>query len=149
MPCPFCEAPPGSETLVADLVECRVVLSPQQGCPGWCILILHEHVEHLDALPLNRQNAVFAEVARVARAIRGVFPTHGAGGGPVRINYECLGNQTPHVHWHVIPRHADDPDPRNAVWSWPAERLRGDAGPAARAALAQRIREALRTTDVR
>ena len=26
---------------------------------------------------------------------------------PVKINYELLGNQLPHIHWHVIPRLAE------------------------------------------
>lgn len=33
-----------------------------------------------------------------------------------KINYELLGNQLPHVHWHVIPRLANDPDPLEPVW---------------------------------
>jgi diadenosine tetraphosphate (Ap4A) HIT family hydrolase len=35
---------------------------------------------------------------------------------PVRLNYACLGNLTTHVHWHVIPRHADDPEPLHPIW---------------------------------
>src|SRR2546422_1234265 len=35
----------------------------------------------------------------------------------VKINYELLGNQLPHIHWHIIPRLADDPSPREAVWT--------------------------------
>ena len=33
-----------------------------------------------------------------------------------KINYELLGNQLPHIHWHVIPRLADDPAPLEPVW---------------------------------
>lgn len=130
-------------SLIATLDQCVAVLGEQQGCPGWCVLILKEHVEHMDLLGLDRQKSVFGEVARVAAAVRRVFATSGAGGGPVRINYECLGNQQPHIHWHVIPRHADDPDPRNAVWGWSPERLRGDLAPDQRRALARQIAAAL------
>jgi diadenosine tetraphosphate (Ap4A) HIT family hydrolase len=28
-----------------------------------------------------------------------------------------LGNQIAHIHWHLIPRPADDPAPREAVWT--------------------------------
>jgi diadenosine tetraphosphate (Ap4A) HIT family hydrolase len=36
---------------------------------------------------------------------------------PTKVNLASLGNQVPHLHWHVIPRFADDahfPDP---VWA--------------------------------
>lgn len=148
MTCPLCETSRRALTShdlyhVATLEQCVVVLGENQACPGWCVLILKDHVEHMDLLGLQRQQEVFAEVASVAAAVRRVFPAGGAGGGPVRINYECLGNQAPHIHWHVIPRHATDPDPRNAVWGWGAERLRGDLSPDQRRDLARRIGAAL------
>ena len=53
---------------------------------------------------------------------------------PRKINYELLGNQTPHIHWHVIPRLADDPAPLEAVWAVPHAPRRLDA-----ASLAERV----------
>ena len=41
--------------------------------------------------------------------------------------YEPLGNQTPHIHWHVIPRLVDDPAPLEAVWAVPPVPCRLDA----------------------
>lgn len=142
--CPLCglTAPP-----LASLQQCDVALSENQGCPGWCVLILREHAEHMDELPPERQLAIFAEVARVAAAVRRVFPASGPHARPPRINYECLGNQVAHIHWHVIPRHADDPDPRNAVWGWDAARLKGTMNDAERKGLARRIGEALQIKD--
>lgn len=130
-------------TVIAAMHETLVVLGDNQGCPGWCVLILRDHVEHLAELTADRQARVFEDVARVAAAIRAVFPTSGAGGGPPRINYECLGNLVPHVHWHVIPRHADDPDPTKPVWGWTQDRLRGSMNPAERAALIDKLRAAI------
>lgn len=149
MPCPICESierlrAGTHDALVTELPRCFVVLGENQGCEGWCVLLLKEHVEHLDALPVDTQREVFGEVAQVARAIRAVFPTSGAAGGPPRINYECLGNVVPHVHWHVIPRHAGDPTPTAPVWGWAPERLRGTLDAPARAALIQRLRAAMR-----
>lgn len=130
MSCPLCAqvelARAGKHSrLIAELDETFAIASERQGCRGWSVLVLKEHAEHLAELSIDRQRRIFADVARVAGAIRSVFSTTGAGGGPPRINYECLGNQAAHVHWHVIPRHAADPDPRNAIWGWSAEALAG------------------------
>lgn len=47
---------------------------------------------------------------------------------PLKINLASLGNQVPHMHWHVVARHADDthfPDP-----IWAARKRDGAARPA-------------------
>jgi len=36
---------------------------------------------------------------------------------PVKINVASLGNMVPHLHWHVIPRFADDAHFPNPVWT--------------------------------
>jgi diadenosine tetraphosphate (Ap4A) HIT family hydrolase len=145
MGCPLCEtgARRGSG-FISELEESVVVLGENQGCPGWCVLVLKDHVEHMAELSIPRQQRVFAEVARVAAAVRAEFATSGKGGGPVRINYECLGNQVAHVHWHIIPRHADDPEPTKAVWGWSEERLKGTMTEAERDELVVRLRERLK-----
>lgn len=133
--------------LIAALPRTFVVLGANQGLPGWCVLILREHREHLAELPREEQLEVFDEVARVAAAIRAVFPNSGAGAGPPRINYECLGNQVNHIHWHVIPRHASDPDPRNAVWGFPDETLKGTTSDSDKQALIAKLRKAIDATN--
>jgi diadenosine tetraphosphate (Ap4A) HIT family hydrolase len=35
---------------------------------------------------------------------------------PDKVNLASLGNQTTHVHWHVIPRFRDDRHFPDAVW---------------------------------
>jgi hypothetical protein len=50
-------------------------------------------------------NVVFA----VERALRKTL-------APVKINLATLGNMVAHVHWHVIPRFADDPHFPQPVW---------------------------------
>lgn len=47
----------------------------------------------------------------------------------MKINYELLGNQLPHIHWHLIPRLSQDPAPLEPVWRIAHEpvRLEGDA----------------------
>jgi len=38
---------------------------------------------------------------------------------PAKINLASLGNQVPHLHWHVIPRFSDDAHFPDAVWATP------------------------------
>jgi diadenosine tetraphosphate (Ap4A) HIT family hydrolase len=133
--CPLCDA--GKRAgVIAELSETWLLLGENQGCPGWCVAVLKEHCEHMAELPVERQLRVFEDVARAAAAVRAVF-------GPVRVNYECLGNVVPHVHWHVIPRHAGDPTPRETVWGWPAERLHGQMTDGERQELVEKLRGAL------
>ncbi len=148
MTCPLCQQAErcraGTDPmLIAALPRTFVVLGSNQGLPGWCVLILREHREHLADLSRAEQIAIFDEVSRVAGAIRAVFATSAVDGGPPRINYECLGNQVNHIHWHVIPRHASDPDPRNAVWGIPPEALQGSMSDDEIRSLVARLRIAL------
>lgn len=67
-----------------------------------------------DLAPAGREHCLRVVFA-VEQALRDAL-------GPDKINVASLGNQVPHLHWHVIPRFADDahfPDP---VW---AARRRG------------------------
>ncbi len=36
---------------------------------------------------------------------------------PAKINLASLGNMTAHLHWHVIPRFADDKHFPGSIWS--------------------------------
>jgi diadenosine tetraphosphate (Ap4A) HIT family hydrolase len=147
-PCPLCEAARAAtagshRSFVTALTETYALLSDNQ-CPrGWCVLILKSHEEHLADLDPDRQLRIFRDVARMASAIRAVFPTSGKGGGPPRLNYECLGNLVPHIHWHIIPRHADDPDPTKPVWGWPEAQLRGTMTGPERDALIRQLHQKL------
>jgi diadenosine tetraphosphate (Ap4A) HIT family hydrolase len=154
MSCPLCQAAT-NPLLITTLAHTHVVLGDNQGCPGWCVCVLRGHVEHMDELSIETQQAVFGEVASVARAIRKwtlahaheyglVHPATSMAVTPPRINYECLGNQVAHIHWHVIPRHANDPDPRNPVWGWDRELLQGRFTMDQRVAMVGQLRVAVR-----
>ncbi|MBM4107502.1 MAG: HIT family protein [Phycisphaerae bacterium] len=141
MACPLCEqaarAGRGKHPwLIAELAESFALLGDNQGPRGWCVLVLKEHAEHVADLTADRQARLWDDVRHTAAAQRAVF-------GPVRINYECLGNLVPHVHWHLIPRHADDPQPRDPVWLWPRERQAGSMKDEDRRALVSSLRGAL------
>lgn len=98
-------------SFIAELRESLVFLHDHQPYDGWCVLMLKDHAEHLHLLSPDRQIRLAEDVAEVARAVAQAFQ-------PRRINYECLGNQLAHIHWHVIPRYQPpiDPDPSNVIW---------------------------------
>jgi diadenosine tetraphosphate (Ap4A) HIT family hydrolase len=101
---------------IATLAESHVTLADEQLYRGYCILLLKDHHEHLDELPLDRQVRLWEDVVRVAGVLRRQL-------APVRLNYACLGNLVTHVHWHVTPRYADDPEAQHPIWVRPlAER---------------------------
>ncbi len=133
--CPLCHAH-RHPALIAELSETYLILGDNQGCPGWCTAILKDHHEHLAEFSPDRQARIFRDVAAAAAAIRTTL-------GPLRLNYECLGNVVPHIHWHIIPRHLNDPTPRETVWNWPPARLKGTLTDEDRAALIARLRAAL------
>ena len=63
---------------------------------------------------------------------------------PQKINLASLGNQVPHLHWHVIPRFADDPYFPDSIWS-PRQRDTVDSVLKSRRELARGIPESIRS----
>ena len=122
--------------LVAELAESWVVLADEQAYRGYCILLLKDHREHLLALPLERQLRLWEDVARVGAALVREL-------APVRLNVASLGNMMTHVHWHVTPRYADDPEPLHPIWVRPLAERRVVLPAADRRELIARLRRAL------
>jgi diadenosine tetraphosphate (Ap4A) HIT family hydrolase len=121
---------------IAEMSESFAVLADEQGYEGWCILLLKDHHEHLAMLSSHRQARLWDDVSRVAGGITRDLK-------PALINYECLGNLLHHIHWHVIPRYSNDPDPQMPIWVRPPEERRGNISPSRRTELIQILRRAL------
>jgi diadenosine tetraphosphate (Ap4A) HIT family hydrolase len=98
--------------LVADLENSYVVLGDSQFYRGYCIVFAKQHFTELHLMPRAQALALFEETILVGRAAYSVVK-------PLKLNYECLGNEVPHVHWHIFPRQLTDPEPRRPVWSRP------------------------------
>ena len=67
------------------------------------------HASELHELPPGERRAYLDEMCLLAQAVQTCYRPH-------KLNYELLGNQVPHLHWHVFPRYLDDPDHLRAVW---------------------------------
>jgi diadenosine tetraphosphate (Ap4A) HIT family hydrolase len=75
------------------------------------------HVAEPTELEPDEAAAYWAELLRVGRALERHLQ-------PVKLNYNILGNEVPHLHTHVIPRYADDPRP-----GWPFPFPEGEPPP--------------------
>jgi diadenosine tetraphosphate (Ap4A) HIT family hydrolase len=63
---------------------------------------------------------------------------------PDKMNIASLGNMTPHVHWHVVPRFRDDRHFPTPIWASPQReavipRERAAAAAGVAAAIAARL----------
>ncbi len=105
--CPLC-LDPGGEVLWDDGFA-RVVVAGDADHPGFCRVIVNAHVREMSDLPEPDRARVMQMVFAVERALRDLLK-------PDKINLASLGNVVPHLHWHVIPRFADDAHFPNAVW---------------------------------
>ena len=103
-----------SQVVAVDCGPARAYLHEDQFFPGWTLLILKRHATELYELDREERAALMEAVTDVARALAVTF-------GAVKMNYELLGNLLPHIHWHLVPRLADDPIPRQPAWMLPHE----------------------------
>ncbi len=105
--CELCTTAGG--TVLWASPACRVVLVDDPSYPGFCRVVWTAHVREMSDLePAQRQslmNVVFA----VETVVRSLFT-------PDKMNLASLGNLTPHLHWHVIPRWHDDRHFPEPIW---------------------------------
>lgn len=109
----------GLRDLVAELPNCYVVLGDAQFYRGYCILFAKRHATELYLMPTEEARELCDEMRLMAKAIATVVK-------PWKMNYECLGNTEPHVHWHLFPRFQSESDDlrRGPIWKRPdAERM--------------------------
>jgi diadenosine tetraphosphate (Ap4A) HIT family hydrolase len=116
MTCAICSGQwPHGDYWIADCGTSIAYLFDDQFFPGWTVLVLKRHATEIFQLSAEERSRLFEEISAVAQALMDVFR-------PIKINYELLGNQLPHIHWHVIPRLTNDPAPRDPVWTVGHER---------------------------
>jgi len=114
-PCPLCRGEDGG-TLLWTNDRLRVVLVEQFDSPhvfpGFCRVIWNAHVAEMsDLAPADREH-LMAVVLALESVLRGALR-------PDKVNLASLGNQVPHLHWHVIPRFVDDSHFPRSIWDLP------------------------------
>lgn len=98
----------GGEVLYRD-DHYRIVLVEDEQYPGFCRVIWNAHVREMTDLSSAERAILIAAVWQVEESIREVMC-------PDKINVASLGNITPHLHWHVIPRYEDDSHFPHPIW---------------------------------
>ncbi len=125
--------------LIAELETGYAVLADNQHIPGYTIFVCKTCVPELHELPAPIRTRFLEEMALVAEATFRAC-------SPRKLNYELLGNSVSHLHWHLFPRYADDPNPQWPVWNneaWMNAPKRTLIDPAELASMRDRIRTAL------
>ena len=112
--CPLCAKLARLHELPDDEVVWRfphsvALLGPWQYHTGYCILVARSHARELYHLPDDVRRDFLDEMTLLGHAIDNAFQ-------PRKLNCESLGNQVPHLHWHLFPRRHDDPDTLDAAW---------------------------------
>lgn len=121
---------------VAEMETGYVVLGAMQKWRGYCLLLCAHPATELDELPPGVRAQHLLDMASLAAAVRRAVSPH-------KLNYELLGNQAHHIHWHIFPRFSDEAEPLAPVWGqWPEDGSHA-LSDEERAALIDSIREEL------
>lgn len=94
---------------VAELQSGYVVMGDHQLFRGYSLLLCRQHEAELHLLDADMRSTFLEEMAILGEAVFRAFR-------PVKLNYELLGNSIQHMHWHIFPRHENDPCPNGPVW---------------------------------
>ena len=106
--CELCSGPGGR--LINNDGRVRVVAVDGPDYPGFIRVIWNAHVRELTDLSAEERAAFMRIVFAVEEVQRAVLV-------PQKMNVASLGNMTPHLHWHLIPRYVDDTHFPGPIWS--------------------------------
>lgn len=112
MTCPFCNIADDRVRYANDLTV--AIRDAYPVSPGHTLVILRRHVESF----FDATEEEHAAILEAVRAVKSAVDRERAPDGfNIGVNVGAAAGQTvPHVHVHVIPRHAGDvPDPRGGV----------------------------------
>ena len=86
-----------------------MVLGEHQFHKYYCMVLAKKCIREIHHLSPNLRQKLMEEIFTVGSFLEDWT-------GCNKINYSCLGNAVPHVHWHVFPRYSDDPDFKLSPW---------------------------------
>jgi diadenosine tetraphosphate (Ap4A) HIT family hydrolase len=77
---------------------------------GYCRVVWNAHVKELTDLSSDERAHFMNAVYRLEAALRLSLV-------PDKMNVASLGNLTPHLHWHLVPRWANDAAYPKPIWA--------------------------------
>lgn len=106
--CPLCSKPLSGELF--RNTDWAVIDAADPMFPGFTRVVWLDHVAEMTDLAMNHQARLMDAVLTVESVMREVLNPH-------KINLASLGNQVPHLHWHIVPRWSDDAAFPASVWT--------------------------------
>jgi diadenosine tetraphosphate (Ap4A) HIT family hydrolase len=131
--CELCELAASSKVFANE--KFSVILADEANYPGFARVIWNEHVREVSDLPDADRLLLNEAVFKLEQAVHEVMQ-------PLKVNVASLGNVVPHLHWHVIPRYADDAHFPAPVWAQAARETPADVL-AQRRALMPQLKQAI------
>ncbi len=110
--CPLCTTPLPGALLSTD--DWTVIDACDADYPAFTRVVWHSHVKEMTDLSPDARTQLMAVVFTVESVMREILQ-------PDKMNLACLGNQVPHIHWHVIGRWQDDQAFPASVWTASAD----------------------------
>ena len=86
---------------ICELPASKVYLFREQSHRGRVIVASRRHVGEIVDLTDSERNAFLSDVATVAKALHKLF-------NPQKVNYGAYGDTCAHLHFHLVPKYADD-----------------------------------------
>ena len=106
--CELCELAASAKVVANE--QFSVILADEANYPGFARVVWNEHVREMSDLSDADRLLLNDAVWKLEQAVREVMQ-------PLKLNVASLGNVVPHLHWHVIPRYADDAHFPAPVWA--------------------------------
>ena len=88
----------------------RIVLINDQNYRGYCRVDLINHIKEMTDLDEETRHEFMGVIFQTEKIIKEYLQ-------PDKINLASLGNITPHLHWHIIPRYLSDNHFPDSIWS--------------------------------
>ena len=86
---------------ICEMDTCKVYLFKEQSHKGRVIVAHKKHVGDMNELTAAERSAYFEDMAKVTRALQAAFH-------PDKVNYGAYGDTGHHLHFHLVPKYADE-----------------------------------------